>query len=460
MKADMCTVHRSNAGQGVLVMKTLVVMRHGKAMPPAPGQQDIDRTLTEAGVYALEERLPRMLRLLETRGTAVQIWTSPAKRARQTAELLEKALEERGVEIDEKMEAHECLWDQDVNAFLDELRLSDAEFVFAVGHVPFAEDVVEELTDSTPAFSTGALACLELQLVHEDSPDTMAMQDKAKLLWFAQGPVAADWDTLVQLQKAITKTAEVIEDRRAAFFADPKDIETIHCFRTNIRTLRSLIAFIKPWQDKEENAEVQALLKEIVGYTSLQRELDVFEKQARSNPDSSPELLAFCKKEAATERAEVLKTLDSKQVTKAFERAMELAKDITWRKRYRRYGLPRDVVRARFDAMIESVKADLAVLKLSDAEQTHDVRKRAKRGRYVSEFNVDILGEDAVEIAKGMMAHQDTLGDVCDARANIRLISEFLQRDLPEPVVWDLTLMRAKNETFLYSALKADEAKE
>ena len=260
MKADMCTVHRSNAGQGVLVMKTLVVMRHGKAMPPAPGQQDIDRTLTEAGVYALEERLPRMLRLLETRGTAVQIWTSPAKRARQTAELLEKALEERGVEIDEKMEAHECLWDQDVNAFLDELRLSDAEFVFAVGHIPFAEDVVEELTDSTPAFSTGALACLELQLVHEDSPDTMAMQDKAKLLWFAQGPVAADWDTLVQLQKAITKTAEVIEDRRAAFFADPKDIETIHCFRTNIRTLRSLIAFIKPWQDKEENAEVQALL--------------------------------------------------------------------------------------------------------------------------------------------------------------------------------------------------------
>ena len=73
---------------------------------------------------------------------------------------------------------------------------------------------------------------------------------------------------------------------------------------------------------------------------------------------------------------------------------------------------------------------------------------------------MDILGEDAVEIAKGMMAHQDTLGDVCDARANIRLISEFLQRDLPEPVVWDLTLMRAKNETFLYSALKADEAKE
>ena len=57
------------------------------------------------------------------------------------------------------------------------------------------------------------------------------------------------------------------------------------------------------------------------------------------------------------------------------------------------------------------------------------------------------------------MAHQDNLGDVCDARANIRLINEFLERDLPETVVWELTLLRAQNETFLYSTLKAAEAK-
>ena len=116
------------------------------------------------------------------------------------------------------------------------------------------------------------------------------------------------------------------------------------------------------------------------------------------------------------------------------------------------------MVRKRFDALIESVKAELADLRLSDEEQTHDVRKRAKRARYVAEFNESILGEDAVDIAEGMMAHQDSLGDVCDARANIRLIDEFLQRDLPEPLVWELTLMRAQNETLLFSTLKANEA--
>ena len=143
---------------------------------------------------------------------------------------------------------------------------------------------------------------------------------------------------------------------------------------------------------------------------------------------------------------------------KAFETAMADAKDVLWKRRYLRYGLPASAVRERFDAMVESVGSDLAVVRLSDSEQTHDVRKRAKRARYVAEFNAGILGEDAVEIAESMTAHQDSLGDVCDARANIRLIGEFLQRNLPEPLVWELTLMRAQNETVLFSTLKASEA--
>lgn len=408
---------------------------------------------------ALDARLPYMLRLIETRGHAVQIWSSPARRARQTAGLLAKALRASGILLEKKIELHKCLWEQDVDAFLDELRGSKADFVVAVGHIPFAENIVDDLTGATPLFSTGAMGCLEVHFADSNAQDILATQDKARLLWFAQGPVSADWDTLVQLQAAMTTTAEAIEDRRKAFFANPKDIETIHRFRTNIRTLRSFVAFIKPWQNAEQNAETQALLKEIVGYTSLLRELDVFEKQVRANPDSSPQLITFCSKEASAERAKVLKILSSKRVTKAFERAMSSAKNVIWKKRFTKFGLPKSVVRARFDALIESVKADLAVLKLTNEERTHDVRKRAKRARYVAEFNAGILGSDALDIAKGMMAHQDSLGDVCDARANIRLIDEFLRRDLPKPVVKDLARMRKQNAVFLRKALKADKEK-
>ena len=270
---------------------------------------------------------------------------------------------------------------------------------------------------------------------------------------------AAQIDTLGQLQKTITGIAEAIEDRREAFFTDPDDIETIHRFRTNTRTLRSLVAFIKPWQKSKQNAELQAILKEVVGYTSLLRELDVLEKHVRANPDHSPKLLEFCAREAAKERARVLKTLSSKQVTKSFKRAMLLAKHVTWKKRIASSGLLADVARARFDALIESVSADLATLDLCDAERTHDVRKRAKRARYVAEFCGEVLGEDCLDIAKGMMAHQDHLGDVCDARANIRLIDGFLQRGLPKSVARDLKQMRAQNEDFLKATLKAAKAR-
>lgn len=264
--------------------------------------------------------------------------------------------------------------------------------------------------------------------------------------------------SLVCLQESITKIAEEIEERREAFFATPEDTHTIHRFRTNTRSLRSHVAFIRPWQNAKQNTETQAILKELVGYTSRLRELDVFEKQARCNPDSSAELLAFCNAEASGERDKVLEALSSKRATKLFKKAMKSSKDIAWKKRYTKHDLPNSVIRARFDAMVESVGTDLANFDLFDEEQTHTIRKRAKRARYVAQANSELLGTDAVDIAKGMEAHQDGLGDICDARVNIRLIDEFLQHNLPKVVICELNLLRAQNEIFLYETLRSSIA--
>ncbi len=437
-------------------MKTLIVMRHGKAMPLEQGQRDMDRSLTRAGMQALEARLPHMLRLLETEGNTVHIWASPAKRAQQTAEILAKALEKNHIPLKKKIESHDCLWEQDIDKFLAELYACEDELVFAVGHIPFAEDVVDMLTGSTPSFSTGALGCLQVHFADTDESYALPAEDCARLLWFAQGPVAAKWETLNQLQSVIIEVAQAIEGHREAFFAT-KDEETIHRFRTYTRRLRSLMAFIRPWQNAKQNAKAQYALREIFGYTSRLRELDVLEKQARSNPDSSPKLLSECNKEANAERAKVLKLLSSKKITKSFEAIMAEAKSIKWKKRYIKRGLSKHEVRARFDEVIQSFATGLANIDLSDAEKTHDVRKRAKRARYVAEYAERILGASSTEIAEGLTAHQDRLGAICDARVNIRLINELLQQDLPRPVAWELALMRAQNETYLYSILKTGE---
>lgn len=262
-------------------------------------------------------------------------------------------------------------------------------------------------------------------------------------------------NTLAQLQTAMAQVAEAVEGRRDAFFGNPYDPETIHRFRTNIRTLRSLVAFVKPWQNARQNAKTQAILKEVVGHTSRLRELDVLEKQVRAIPDVSPKLVALCAKEAADERAKVLKVLSSKRLTKKLKRALSLAKHIVWKKRYAKHGLPQAVVRERFDAMIVSIRANLDTLDLTDVERTHDVRKRAKRVRYVAEFCEDMLGTDAVDVATNMTAHQDSLGDICDERANIRLAQEFLRRKkLPKAVVRDLNSMRLQSDAFLNDALQ------
>ena len=68
------------ASRGNTMKKTLIVMRHGKAMRAEAGQQDADRALSEAGVMALEAQLPRMLRLYKTTSDTVALWASPTKR--------------------------------------------------------------------------------------------------------------------------------------------------------------------------------------------------------------------------------------------------------------------------------------------------------------------------------------------------------------------------------------------
>lgn len=435
--------------------KTLIVMRHGKAMHAEPGQQDADRPLSKAGVMALDARLPHMLRLFKAGTGAVAIWSSPARRTNETARLLQRALTERRVVLPRDIEQHESLGRQNVGDFLSELHDSNAEVIFAVGHVPFVETITKKLAGATPSFATGGLGCLEVDFPDTDEWNVPSPRSKARLLWFVQGPRSRYWNTLVKLQATLTQTAEAIEERREVFIADPNDVEAIHRFRTNIRALRSLVSFIKPWQNKEQNAEIKESLKEIVGYTSRLRELDVLEEQVRSMPDCSDELVAICKKEVSTERDKVFKALTSRRLTNSFTRAMLLCKGVTWKKRYVKHGLPKSEIQARFDAMAESVRADLADLDLSDAEQTHDVRKRTKRVRYVAERAENVLGADAVNVAHSMNAHQDDLGAVCDARANMRLIDELLQQDLPDSIARELSRLFGQNEALLRESLEA-----
>ena len=482
--------------------KMLILMRHGKAQRPVEGQSDFERELTEAGRRSLEAMLPDLLALMP-RDVPVQVWSSPAERAMQTARNMHRCCKERGIDVAPGVEPVEALWDQDASAFLAAVRACKAGAVVAVGHNPFIEDLTGRLTASHIDFATGGFAAIALaegQCAGKDNAEAeagaaaeaataagvagaatagvaaagagaagaelvgassdgvagaaaaeagvapvggaeaevaVAVEDKVataggvgseaaaearveaetavgaagefepagRLLWFAQGPVSQRWRTLVRLERTLKAGADTVVQRLDGFFENPEDIETAHKLRVSIRTLRSLVAFVSPWQKRDQNKAVQADLKAIVACTSRLRELDVFSEQAEELEGAAPEFIAFCREKAAGERRCVLEALASKKMLKRLERVCDELGSVQWRTRVYAEGLGADEVRARFDGLTAQLEGDLAALDLADAEATHDVRKRAKQVRYDAEKFEQLLGDDAVGIAKGMTAH-------------------------------------------------------
>ena len=232
-----------------------------------------------------------------------------------------------------------------------------------------------------------------------------------------------------EVNAKLKKASSTVAERHAAFLSNPNDPETNHKLRVSIRTLRSLIDFMSPWQKGKQNARIQDDLKRVVKKTSRLRELDVLCEMARDG-GASEELVAFCEGKAAEERAKVLKTLSSRKYTNILERAIDETCTLHWKKRFAKgkNALKARDIRAHYNQMVDSLQADLAVLDETDYPTVHEVRKRAKQVRYVSEQFSELLGEDAVKQAKLMKAEQDRLGALCDAKVNQEIVESFIVR--------------------------------
>ena len=156
------------------MIRKLVLIRHGDAENRRLGQSDAERTLTAKGLAALQDAYPTMLAPLLADVDDLQVWSSEAVRARQTAEVACDAL---GLSHD-AIEYHRSLYAQDYDFFYGELEAAEG-VVVAVGHIPFMEEVVADLAHAYLSFSKGAIACLDVP------EDELA---KPELAWFARVP--------------------------------------------------------------------------------------------------------------------------------------------------------------------------------------------------------------------------------------------------------------------------------
>jgi phosphohistidine phosphatase len=155
-------------------MRTLLILRHGKAAQEEDGQ-DRDRPLTKRGKHAAE-LIGHLLR--DDQLVPDRIISSSALRARDTARRVAAAAKFGGV-IDELDELYLAEPEAYITALVE--RAGDAECVLVVGHNPGLEALATILTSEPVALPTAGLVECALPVANF-SELTLAVRGKLRML--------------------------------------------------------------------------------------------------------------------------------------------------------------------------------------------------------------------------------------------------------------------------------------
>lgn len=169
-------------------MKTVLILRHAKSDWGTPGQADFDRPLAKRGL----EDAPRMGQVLALfKAIPQRILASPAKRARQTAQMVAQAC---GYE--EAIQWEESFYEGGSADLIAALRrLPEAiERVLLIGHNPILEETVVSLCTAAAnggviKIPTGGLVCLNFEI--------------SEWVEVAEGEGVLQWFVIPKLVKAI-----------------------------------------------------------------------------------------------------------------------------------------------------------------------------------------------------------------------------------------------------------------
>lgn len=146
-------------------MKTLYVLRHAKSDWNDASLTDFERPLNERGIHAAQ----KMGAFMQQRGIVPDlIISSPARRARETAQIVKDAA---GIAAEIHFEPR--IYEASVGDLMEIVSQAenDCEKLLIVGHNPGFEQLVEILSGELQPMPTAALAEIELPI--ENWSETM-----------------------------------------------------------------------------------------------------------------------------------------------------------------------------------------------------------------------------------------------------------------------------------------------
>lgn len=392
------------------MVSRLVLVRHAKTQARNPQIIDKDRQLTKAGRYSIEARFPISLQLLaDEDADEVKVWSSPALRAMQTAEVVARSLGIGGIEV------RESLYADSVDALMAELA-EESGTVIIVGHNPFMEELYGRLSGTAQDMGTGAMASFGFM-----AAGAHLAKVGSWLEWFVQGPRVELWQSIVDVEDVLADAAARITRRGAALLENPDDPETLHQYRISLRTARSLLGFVAPYCKGNAVGRIMRDIKRLQDPTSRLRELDML--CAALEPQTAQ--AAIVGEACAQLRADFLERFASDATQKTLARVAKRMGSVPWRRSVRQSGLDAQTLAERVVQMRGEYELHMAQLDYDDEEAVHDVRKEAKALRYVTRELSRLLPESAGDVNARAKAVQDKLGELCDCWNNARLVIEI-----------------------------------
>ncbi|HBO61394.1 MAG TPA: hypothetical protein DD645_01670 [Olsenella sp.] len=423
------------------MVKTLVLVRHGAPEAAAASGADLDRRLTASGARALRTAYPRTFALLGD-DAQVEVWSSPAVRALETADVVAAATGAEDIEV------HQSLYAQDMAAFLAELEASDALVVAAVGHAPFVDNLATRLLGQCPSFGKGTAVAIDL-------PD--GASGRGVLRWYVAGPEVASWEELASVERAVALAASDLSAHSEAFLAKPEDAEGLRQFRMGLRRVRSLLQFLAPWQTKKQNRRSEHVLKELQVASARLRALDILSECVDGLVESGElgenSLLPMaCAKERALECASLITDMRKRHAAKGLGKLARDLAHLSWKSKVAERGLTSEDFRARFDEQFNEVDEDLFGLDLRDGDAVYVARRDAKEMHYVAERLGEVLGADRAQMSEYLDEIQMELGALSDARSNKQLAEECAKSPRFRGVRADLGVV-ARDQAEVVSAI-------
>lgn len=436
----------------------IVLLRHGLAEDKRLPIPDSWRKLTADGRQALIDFYPRFLEEVDCwladgqrdgklapkdKTAVVEIWTSPKKRALETAELLAEA------STWPLAGTLAGLATGDLHAFWTRLKeRPELDLVIACGHEPFFSRWVGMITGEQIAISKGAAVALELDLNEDQLSGRVAWylksveKSKFKREKFKTKKKAKKKKNQVRVRDNSTIKQRFETAYDALLVAEERFIERsekpdrVHKLRVRTRSLRALLAFYKPLLKLQNYHEIQAGLRESAHLLARLRELDViiedYAKQIKEGERS--ELLSFLEEERIREVELIHQLVDAgrfdelRQPFLRFLRMLDIEEQsgfdekryLKWRKR---------------------VQADYKHLEDLRYPALHRLRIRVKKLRYVLEANPMLRGELNETELEAVKKIQEELGSFCDRESNRELLEDLLHLELNSTV---------KNEILYY----------